>query len=298
MKPSHIFLLVLVVALWGINFVFVKIGLQELPPMLLCFARFFIVSIPAVFFFKPPSAPFKYVALYSLVMFVFQFVLMFYGMHIGVSAGLASLLLQTQVVFSIIFASLFLKEKLNRWQVFGSILSFTGISVVGGNLGASATLPGLFLVLSAAATWGGGSIIVKMMGKTKTSSLLVWSSLLAWPPLLLLSLFFENSHPLVLNFHQLAPQTYVAILFIVLCSTVFGFGVWNWMVQLYPITTVAPFTLLVPIFGMVSSMIWLGEELEAWKILAGLLVIGGLAFNLLGTHLKKLVQEAEDKDVG
>ncbi len=285
MKPLHVFILLLVVAVWGLNFVFVKIGLEEIPPMLLCCSRFVIVSLPAVFFFKRPAVPFRWVAIYSLTMFVLQFALMFSGMWAGVSAGLASLMLQTQVFFSIFFASLILKEKINRWQIFGALISFVGIGVVGVHLGASATLPGLFLVLAAAATWGLGSVIVKRMGKTQSGSLLVWGSLVAWPPLLLLSLAFENSLPVITHVHDLSSGSYMAIFFIAFGATVFGFGMWNWLLQIYPVSLVSPFTLLVPLFGMLSSLILLDEALEWWKILAASLVICGLCINVFGARL-------------
>lgn len=283
MKLPHIFLLIAVVAVWGINFVFIKIGLRELPPIFLCFCRFFLVGLP-VLFFKRPAVPFRWVITYSLVMFVLQFTLMFSALHVGISAGLASIILQTQAFFSLLFAALFLKEKLNLSQILGSLVSFLGIALVGFNLGASVTLPGLLLVLGAAATWGGGSVIVKRMGKTSAASLLVWSSLLAWPPLLLISLFFEQSAPLL--FYQWTSPTYLAIAFITIFSTVFAFGTWNWLLQLYPVSTVAPFTLLVPIFGMLGSILFLGENLEGWKIFSALLVISGLCINLLGPRLK------------
>jgi O-acetylserine/cysteine efflux transporter len=210
---------------------------------------------------------------------------MFLGMQAGVSAGLGSLLLQTQVFFSIFFASIILKEKINRWQLFGAILSFSGIAFVGLNLGASATLPGLLLVIAAASTWGLGSVIVKKMGRTQSGSLLTWGGLVAWPPLLLLSLLFEESQPILLNLQGLSMTAYITIGFVTLCSTVFGFGIWNWLVQLYPLATIAPFTLLVPIFGMLSSVILLDEALEPWKVVSGLLVISGLSFNILGARI-------------
>lgn len=287
MKSIHILLVLLVVAVWGINFVFVKIGLKEIPPMLLCFFRFFLVSIPAVFLIKRPAVPFKWVALYGLVMFFFQFSLMFSGIKAGVSPGLASLLLQTQVFFCIPFAAVFLKEKINRWQIMGAALSFSGISIVGFNLGSGVSLAGLILVLSSAATWGLGSVIVKKMGKTNSASLLAWGSVIAWPSLLLLSLLLENSFPVLIHLHQLSWSSYGAILFIAFGSTVFGFGIWNWLVQMYPISTIAPFTLLVPVFGMLSSLIFLNEPLELWKILAAVLVISGLCLNLLGPRLSR-----------
>lgn len=285
MKLLHIFLLLLVVAVWGVNFVFVKIALEEVPPLFLCFARFFLLSGLTIFFIQPLAVPVRWVVLYGLVMFVLQFALMFIGMNAGVSAGLASILLQTQVFFSILFAATILKENLNRWQLFGGLVSFSGIALVCMNLGASATPSGLALVLTAAATWGAGSVIVKKIGKIQTGSLLAWSSLIAWPPLILLSFWFEDSLPVLMNVHHLSWEASAAILFITLGSTAFGFGTWNWLLQLYPLGTIAPFTLLVPIFGMMSSVIWLDEPLELWKICAGILVISGLCFNLLGPRL-------------
>ncbi len=285
MKSIHILILFLVAAVWGMNFVFIAIGLREIPPILLCFTRFFLISIPAAFFFKRPSVPFKWIILYALVMFVLQFALMFSGMNLGVSAGLASILLQTQVFFSIAFAAFLLKERVNRWQIFGALLSFSGIGIVGFHLGTSVTLSGFFLISAAAASWGFGSALVKKMGKTGTGSLLVWSSLIAWPFLLLLSFLVEEGHSTLLAFHHLSYASYGAILFITLGSTAFGIGTWNWLVQIYPLATIAPFSLLVPVFGMLSSALFLGEPLETWKIFAGILVIGGLCFNLLGSRL-------------
>lgn len=289
MKSIHLFLVVLVVAVWGVNFVFVKIGLNEIPPMLLCFFRFFLVSIPFVFFIKRPSVPFKWVALYGLVMFFFQFALMFSGIQAGVSPGLSSLLLQTQVFFSLPFSALFLKETIRRWQIIGAVLSFSGICIVGYNLGSGASLTGLILVLFSAATWGLGSVIVKKMGKTNSGSLLVWGGIVAWPPLLLLSLVFENSLPVLLHLHELSWSSYGAILYITFGSTVFGFGIWNWLLQMYPISTIAPFTLLVPIFGMLSSLVFLNEPLQFWKIGAAILVISGLCLNLIGPRLQRKI---------
>lgn len=288
MRPFHFFLLLFVVAVWGANFVFVKVGLAELPPMLLCAARFIPVSIPAIFFFKRPEVPFGWVILYTLVMFIFQFTLMFTGMKAGVSAGLGSLLLQIQVFFSLFFAKALLKEAINRWQVFGAVVSFSGIFLVGWKIEAGASFLGFLCVLASAMAWGLGSVIVKKMGKVQSSSLLVWSSFLAWPPLLLFSLFIEGSSEIVVNPHQLSSGSYAAILFIAIGSTAFGFGIWNHLVQVYPLGTVAPFTLLVPVFGMLGSMFFLGESLEPWKIISAGLVVSGLCLNLTGTKQKEL----------
>jgi O-acetylserine/cysteine efflux transporter len=290
MRPFHVAALILVTLVWGINFVAVKVGLWELPPLFLCFARFLIMSIPAVFFVKRPSVPFKWVILYSLLMFVIQFSLMFSGIHAGITPALASLLLQTQVFFCILFANLTFREKIHRFQILGALVAFSGIGIVALNLDASTTPTGTLLTLASAAVWGMGSVIVKKMGKVETFPLLIWSSLIAWPPLLALTLFFENGASILLNAHNLSLYSYGAIAFISLGSTAFGFGVWNRLLQIYPLSTVAPFTLLIPIFGMLASHYLLGEPLQSWKLLAAGLVVGGLCINLFLKSPKISVQ--------
>lgn len=280
MKPIHTLLVILVVIVWGVNFVTMKLALQELPPFFLCFVRFALVSVPAIFFIKRPSAPFKQLIAYSLAMFVLHFALMASGMQAGISAGLASLLLQTQVFFSILFASFLLKEKFSVWQLFGSLLSFCGIAIVGLSAEGEFSLKGLLLVLLSASIWGLGSVLVRRMGKVEARSLLVWSCSIAWPPLLLLSLIFET----LPDFHALSYTTNGSVLFIAIFSTIFGFGTWNWLLQFYPVSTIAPFTLLVPVFGMLSSAFFLNETLESWKLFSAILVISGLCFNILGSR--------------
>jgi O-acetylserine/cysteine efflux transporter len=64
-------------------------------------------------------------------------------------------------------------------------------------------------------------------------------------------------------------------------NTMFGYGCWGFLLARYPAATIAPLALLVPVFGFGASALWLGEPLESWKIIAALLVMSGLAVNLL-----------------
>jgi O-acetylserine/cysteine efflux transporter len=285
MRLPHLALALLVVLVWGFNFVVIEIGLQEIPPLLLCFARFFLTSIPAIFFVKFPSTSFKMVALYGLIMFALQFALLFMGMYAGVTPGLASLLLQTQVFFTILLAVLFLDEKLNRWQVIGALLSFSGIGLVGMNVGGSVTFSGFLLLIASAASWGTGNLISKKIGKVNMIALVVWGSLIAWPPLLAVSFFLEGSDRIFFSLKNLSWLPIGSILYITYLSTLFGFGVWSWLLHHYRLPVIAPFTLLVPIVAIVSSVLVFGEALQSWKIFAGILVIAGLCINLLGPRL-------------
>lgn len=278
----HLALLLLVVGVWGFNFVVIKVGLEGIPPLFLCFARFLLTSIPAIFFIKKPEAPFKMVALYGLILFALQFGLLFFAIYAGVSAGMAAILLQLHVFFSIPLAALFFGEKLRIWTVAGAAVSFSGIGLVGMNLGGEITLSGLMLCILAAFFWGSGSVIAKKIGKVNMISLVVWGAFLAWPPLFLASYLMEGKEQILSSLQNITWTGIGAVFYIAYLATILGFGVWGWLLQYHPLTKVAPFTLLVPFLAMISSALVLGEPLQSWKILAGALVIGGLCINLAG----------------
>jgi O-acetylserine/cysteine efflux transporter len=285
MKMTHLFLVLLVILIWGINFVFVKLGIQEIPPLLLCAVRFFLASIPAIFFIKRPAVPFRLVAAYGLVMFALQFTCVFTGIHAGMSPGMASVIMQVQVFFSILFGMFIFGERPSLWQMVGALISFFGIALIGFHIDAHMPLLGFLLILGAAASWGVGNLIVKKSTRINMMALVVWGSFVASFPLLLLSLIFEGPAKIIFTYHHVSWVGITALLYIVYLSTWVGYGLWNWLLSRYPISTVVPFTLLIPIVGMGGSALVLGESLDAWKLEAGLLVIGGLCINLLGARL-------------
>jgi O-acetylserine/cysteine efflux transporter len=285
LKPLHLILIFLLILVWGFNFVIIQIGVQEMPPIFLAFARFFLTSLPAIFFFKKPKAPFLRVALYGLVIFALQFSFFFIGMHLGVPAGLASILMQVQVFFSLLFAALIFHEKIKPWQIIGALVSFSGIAYAGFHIEGSLSLPGFFLVIAAAAFWGTGSAISKTLGKVDVVSLVVWGSMVAWPFLLLLSFLIEGPHQILESLTHLSWASLGCVLYLTYLSTFFGYVLWSWLIHHMPLSTVAPFTLLIPIVAMLSSALVLKEPIQTWKILASTLVIGGLCVNFLGPYL-------------
>lgn len=286
MSTPHLLLALLVVVIWGINFLFVSFGLEEISPLLLCALRFLLSSIPAVFFIPLPQKSFKFIALYGLVMFAMQFAFLFIGMSIGMPAGMASLLMQTQVFFSMFFAVLFLGEQPNIGQVVGALVAFTGIGIVAMHFDNDISLLGFIFILAAAATWGLGNLITKKIQVTNANMLAIiaWGSFFACIPMFLISLLVEGSAAFVSTYHHLSWRGIVSLLYIVFASTWIGYGVWNWLIARYPVGLVAPFTLLVPIVAIVSSVLVLDEPFQLWKLAAGLLVVGGLCINILGAR--------------
>jgi len=252
---------------------------------MLCAIRFVLASIPFIFFIKPPKLHFKWVAAYGLVMFVLQFFFLFMGIKAGMSPGMASFVMQVQIFFTMLFAALLWKEIPTVWQMIGGFIAFTGIGLIAINLGGTMTVLGFIFVLMAAAAWAFGNVIIKTIGEVNIISLLVWGSFVASIPMVLLSLIIDGPYQIMPNLQQLNWQSIVAIIFIVYASTLSGYGIWGWLLKHYTVSKVVPFTLLIPIFGILSSVVILGEPLQSWKIFAGLLVISGLGINLLGAQL-------------
>ncbi|CEK10784.1 EamA family transporter [Legionella hackeliae] len=296
MPVSHILLALLVALVWGINFLFVKLSLEEISPLLLCTLRFTLASIPAIFFIKPPAVPFRLVMSYGLVMFALQFTLLFLGMHAGMTPGMASLLIQVQVFFSMLFATVFLKETPNPLQILGALVSFAGIGLVALHFDSNISVLGFILILGSAATWGFGNLITKKAPKINMISLVVWGSFVAIIPMFLITLTFEGATSIINTYNNITWRGASSLAYIVYISTWVGYGVWNWLLSRYPVGMIVPFTLLVPLVGILSSVIVLGEPFQPWKLAAGLLVISGLCINILSTRLFniKLRREAGD----
>lgn len=290
MQPRHVLLALTIALVWGLNFVTIKLGLRNISPLALGVARFALTAFPLVFFVPRPKASIWLVAIYSLFTFALQFGFLFSGMQAGMSAGLSSLVLQLQVFFTIGLAVPILGQRPTLWQAAGALIAFGGIVVVAANAGGDVTLKGLVLLVIAAAAWGAGNIASRVISDRNPTenmmSLVVWGNMLAVPPLLILALIVEPE-ALASSFQHLDLISIASIAYIVYISTLFGFVAWNWLLGHYPVATVAPFTLLVPIFGFLSSAVLLGEPIEAWKLHAGGLVILGLMVNLFGGRLAK-----------
>ena len=291
MNFLHVLFALLVVAIWGVNFSVIKIGLRDFPPLFLNGARYFLACVPWIFFLKKPNVPFKWIALYGVFMFALAFSLLFLGISFGVASGLASLLYQTQVFFTLFFAVAVFKEKLHPIQIIGACVAFSGIVLAGVKVGGGLTLGGFFLILMGAASWGAGNAISKKIGYTNMVALVSWGSLVAWPLILAASLIFEGPQAIWASLSHPSLASLGALAYIAYASTMVGFGLWSWLIHHHPLSSVAPFALLVPVFGMGSSILLLGEPLQKWKVEAFVLIVMGLSLHLLGPRIASFIRK-------
>ncbi len=281
MRPVHIALAVLVTALWGVNFVVIEMGLDHFPPLLFCALRFLVAALPAVFLVGPPRVAWRWILGVGLALGVAKFGLLFIGMHEGMPAGLSSLVLQIQAVFTALFAAVVLGERPGRRRLLGMAVALAGIAVAAVDEGASGPLIGFVLVVAAAVFWGVSNVLTRKAAPPDALNFMVWVSVVPVLPLLGLSLMFEGARPDLDALSRLDWAGVGAIVYVAWVTTVFGFGVWGFLLRTYDASTVAPFSLLVPVFGMSSAALVLGEGISAPRWLAAALLVGGVALTSL-----------------
>ncbi|HLG88018.1 MAG TPA: EamA family transporter [Alphaproteobacteria bacterium] len=280
--PVRDFLIELaVVAVWGTNFVVIKIALDTIPPLFLATLRFAFVLVPAAFFIKRPAVPWRDLAAYGLLIGAGQFALLYMAMKGHISPGLASLVVQVQVAFTIGLSVLSNGERVRPFQWVAGAMAAAGILLIGLRGGGSATPFGLTLVTVAALCWAGGNMVAKRSPRANMLAYVVWASLFAVPPLLALSLTVEGYAAIAQGVTHAKAPVWAAVLWQSVGNTMFGYGLWGWLLARHPAATVTPMALLVPIFGMSASALLLAEAMPAWKLSAAGLVMGGLALNLL-----------------
>lgn len=277
----HLLLALAVVAVWGTNFVVIRIGLNELPPLLFATLRFLFALLPAAFFIRRPKVSWASLAAYGALIGFGQFGLLYIAMNGMISPGLASLVVQSQVFFTIGLAMALSGERVRLFQIAALILATIGIGIIVEHGDASASLLGLGLTLIAAASWGAGNHVAKASGATDMLAFVVWASLFSVPPLLIGSLIMEGGPAITDAIVHAGPEAWAAVLWQSVGNTMFGYAAWGWLLSRHPAATITPMAMLVPVFGMASSALLLGESLPMWKLAAAALVIGGLAINVL-----------------
>ncbi|WBQ03762.1 EamA family transporter [Kribbella sp. CA-293567] len=277
MNPRHVLLALAVVTVWGVNFVVIEVGLEGFPPLLFSALRFFFAAVPALFILGGPRVAWRYVIGVGLALGVAKFGLLFVGMDRGVPAGLASLVLQCQVIFTLLFAILVLRERPRWTQLLGIAIACAGMGLIMVDRGLAAPVGALALVIVAGASWGVSNVITRHAKPQDTLRFMVWVSAVAVLPLLSLSLLTEGVTRDLEALRAIDLTGAAAIAFLSLVATLFGFGIWGFLLRQYDASTVAPFSLLVPVVGMAAAWLLRGEHVGLQQGIAATLIIGGMA---------------------
>ncbi|WP_336220393.1 O-acetylserine/cysteine exporter [Citrobacter amalonaticus] len=286
-------LALLVVVVWGLNFVVIKVGLHAMPPLMLAGLRFLLVAFPAIFFVARPRIPLSLLLGYGLTISFGQFAFLFCAIKFGMPAGLASLVLQAQAFFTIVLGAFTFGERLQGKQVAGIALAVFGVLVlIEGSLnGQQVALLGFMLTLAAAFCWACGNIfnkkIMQHASRPAVMSLVVWSALIPIIPFFLASWFLDGSAQMIQSLYALDVTTVLSLVYLAFVATIVGYGIWGTLLGRYETWRVAPLSLLVPVVGLASAAVLLGETLSALQLLGAVLIMAGLYINVFGMRWRR-----------
>lgn len=280
MPLRHVLLALFVVSIWGFNFVIIKLSVEALPPVLAAALRFAAAAFPAVLFVRPPKAPWWLVAGFGLSFGFALYAFLNVSIALGMPAGLASIVLQTQAFFTMMLAFLLLGERPSRFQMLGAAVAFGGIALIASERIEGAGLVPLLLTLMAAIAWGMANVLTKKAGRINALAFTVWGSLAAPLPLFALSLVTEGWPRISAALAGFSWSDAGLIAFLAYPATLLAGAIWSWLLGRHPASVVAPFTLLVPITGLTSGYLVLGEMVTLIEIAGALLVIAGLVVTL------------------
>jgi len=283
--------IVCIVLIWGSNFVAMKIGLLGFTPLQLGAGRYLFGALPLLLLVPRPRLHWRWIALYGMVQGVGQFGLLFVSLRIGMSAALASVLMQTQVFFTALFSLLVLAERPGRPLVAGMLLAALGLgcfalSFAAAGGGASETTPlGLILCVGAAAMWAASNIVVRLAQQDApgfdTLGFVVWTSAVPVLPFVVLGLLLDPPAAR-LSWLEAPGKSWIALAYIGWGASIVAYTLWNGLIRRHGANRVAPFSLGMPVVGLLCGMLLLGERISGWQWAGIALTVSALGVVVLG----------------
>ena len=278
MAPRDAAAALLVMVLWGLNFVVAKVGLEQLPPIWLVALRFAVVAVILVPFVARPRGQLWAIYRLSLSLGVLHFALMFSALN-HLDAAVAAICIQIQVPFSALLAALFLGDRLGWRRAVGMAVALAGVVILMGEPRQGSETWAIGLILAAALVWSVAALQIKHLSSVDGLALNGWLALFTAPQLALVSAVLEDG--------QLAAtaaadwRAYGSILYQSLIVMILCYGIWYALLRRYPVNMVMPWTLLVPLFGVAAGILLLGEAATWSRLIGGAVTVFGVAMILV-----------------
>ncbi|CAA7628053.1 Permease of the drug/metabolite transporter superfamily [Candidatus Terasakiella magnetica] len=262
----------LVVMLWGLNFVAVKLALHTLPPFLLTGLRFAVTAAILVPFFRPRRQQLGGILLLAAVLGFGHFGLIFFALS-RMDAATAGIAIQLGIPFSALLAWLVFDEHLGWRRAVGMTVAFGGVALLAGEPHRPGILPLLAVVVSAM-SWAWSNVVIKRIGAIDPLTLNGWVALFACPMLLGLSLAAETGQAEAIA--ATGWMGWSGLAYTIIGSTLIAYSLWYRLIERHPMNRVVPFTLLGPAVAVTGGVLLLGEPLTWHKLVGGILTVGGV----------------------
>jgi O-acetylserine/cysteine efflux transporter len=282
-QPRDRVLALVVAVAWGLNFPATAIALEHFPPFLLAAVRFTLLAVPTLLFVPRPKVPFRWIVLVGSTLGVLQFAFLYLGMAAGMPSGLASLVIQAAAPFTVVLAGVVLRERLTTRQVVGVSVAVAALAVIAVHRAQTAALLPVVLVLCGAIGWAMGNVATRRTGPVNPLHLTLWWAVVPPIPMAVLSLLVEGpeqvGHALGTAFTLEALPSDLGLLYIVVVASLVGYGIWSRLLGKYPSSTVAPFSMLVPVVGVLASWAAFGEVPDLVEAVAGAVVVAAVLWS-------------------
>jgi O-acetylserine/cysteine efflux transporter len=270
--------------LLGFGFAIAKPAMQQFPPFLLMGLRFTIASLILIWWFPIPKKLLKDLFIVSIIGGTLTYGLVYTGLN-SVDASSSILLVHTEVPFGIIIAYFMFKEKPGVKNIFGIAIAFIGLFILLGAPNLEGKLIGVILLLLGAFAWSLGIVMAKPISK-KIGGLAVtaWICLFSGPMLLIGSFIFDGN---TMNYIASADiKGWSIVAFLGLIMQPIAYGTWYHVIGSNPIHKVMPVMLLLPLTGLTTSILLLGEEPTSQVFIGGTIILIGVGMIFLGKQKK------------
>ncbi len=259
---------------WGLGIVFAKAAIAHFPPILLMALRFTVTALALVWFVKIPRGQLWALFWIALVSAALQYSMTYSGLK-GLDAGVAALVVQLEVPFLVLVGAVFLKERPGWRKWAGIALAFFGVYQIAGEPRISAAWGSVLLVVGGAFVWAIGQAMIRRLRDIDGLTVTAWVAVMATPQLFAVSLAVEHGHWQAIQ--SAGWVVWSTVLYLGLVMTALGYGLWYTLVRRNPVSQVAPFLLLLPVFAVMGGVVFLAEEMSARTLLGGAVVIAGVA---------------------
>jgi O-acetylserine/cysteine efflux transporter len=280
MPTRHVLLAVVVSVVWGLNFIAIHESLDYFPPLFLVGLRFLLIAVPTVLLVPRPDVPLRWLVGYGLGFGTVQFIGLYLGMAAGFPAGLASLVLQSSAPFTVVLGAVLLREHLTPRRIAGVTVAVLGLALVGVARGSATSWGPFLLVVLGGLGWAFGNLASRKAAAPNPLHLTLWMAVVPPLPMLALSLVAEGpseiGDAITGSLSSAAVPAWIGLAYTILFGTILGSGLWVWLMARHPAGMVAPFSMLVPVTGLLAGWAFLDEVPTVLELVGGLLVIGGV----------------------
>jgi O-acetylserine/cysteine efflux transporter len=276
MKPIHIALAISIAVIWGLNFVIAKSVLAYFPTYLMLTIRLAIIVVVLSPFLRKRVLPIKDLFKISVVFVLGHFGLMFLSLEHGLDSTVGIVLDQMRVPFAVVLGYFFFGEIMGKKGIFGIFLAILGTFVIVGTPNVSTNYQAFWMLISSSFCWAVYNVMVKNLDDINPLAFIAWISLLGLPQMFIMSMIVDKEYGLDLLLN--APlKEWASVFYIAIAATIVAHGSWYYLLRKYPVNVVAPYSLLIPFFGVASGVLILGEALTWQVLLGGFLTVLGVS---------------------